>query len=205
MARAARLGLPAAGDAPDGGELTFRWRMAEHAVSFETDEFDQAKMAPLITSLVTGTGEYRVRLSLPDPLRRVLRRGERRGAVRGLRAGTRRVARRVHGDRHRPARLLPARLPAAAHPQRQRGPGHEPGPDGAAPPLRRDGRVPQPGRAVEDRVHHAGRLLQGRGGAGRHKLDPLAADLGVETDFAFDPKTEETTLVVANGKAGGST
>jgi len=40
---------------------------------------------------------------------------------------------------------------------------------------------------------------------GGHKLDPLAADLGVETDFAFDPKTEETSLVVANGKAGGST
>src|SRR5690242_4879092 len=54
MARAARLGLPGAEAAPDGDKLTFRWRMVEHAVSFETDEFDQAKIGSLITSLVTG-------------------------------------------------------------------------------------------------------------------------------------------------------
>ncbi len=39
---------------------------------------------------------------------------------------------------------------------------------------------------------------------GGHKLHPLPPDLMVETNFAFDPVSEETKLVVANGKMGGS-
>jgi hypothetical protein len=89
-AHAARLGL--SGPTPEtpvnDKRLRFEWRVSEHAVLFRTDEFDQAQLTSRTTSLVTGRGEYLIRLSLPSHYELFFTVGEGGVQVEGCATGT---------------------------------------------------------------------------------------------------------------------
>jgi outer membrane protein OmpA-like peptidoglycan-associated protein len=206
MAHAARLGLP--GPTPettaDDKRLRFEWRLSEHAVLFRTDEFDQAQLTSRTTSLVTGRGEYLIRLSMPSHYEHFFAMGEGGVHVEDCTTGNNEapVSCRIIGDGPPGCFQLGYRLP----------------------PID-SGRVGgNPRESVIRNLHlfaGTGAFLSSGGSSktvflipgdystaseepGGHKLDPLASDLSVESDFMFDQATQETALVVGS-KPGGPT
>ena len=205
-ANAARLGLPApTPEAPVSDKrLRFEWRLAEHAVLFRTDEFDQAQLTSRTTSLVTGRGESLIRLSLPSHSEHFFAVGEGGVQVERCAPGPNEtsVSCKIIGNGQPGCFQLGYRLPPI---------------DSA-----------RAGGNLRESVTHSLHLFASTSGflssggpsktvfvipgdystaseePGGHKLDPLAGDLSVESDFRFNQATQETVLVVGS-KAGGST
>ncbi len=205
MQRAAEFGLPTADSDAEDSELTFRWRLSEHAVSFQTDEFDQAQLSTLMTSLVTGRGNYPIRLSLPASYEQFSAASNGGVRIEGCapKPGQSPVECTVVGTGAPGCFQLGFRLPpiASVHADDRED----------VDQVRMlhffagTGAFLSPGGKSMIVFTMPGDYSKPSEEPGGHKLDQLDRDLGVETDFVFDPRTEQTTLVVANGKANGST
>jgi len=206
MANAARLGLPGPTPEMPANEkrLRFEWRLSEHAVLFRTDEFDKAQLTSRTTSLVTGRGEFRIRLSLPSHYEHFFAVGEGGVQVEDCAPGPNEnpISCKIIGNGQPGCFQLGYRLP----------------------PIDSARVGGNPRESVIRTLHlFAGTsAFLSSGGLsktvfvipgdyskaseepGGHKLDPLARDLSVESDFVFDHVAQETVLVVG-GKADGST
>lgn len=201
-AHAARLGLPGpTSETPaNDKQLRFEWRLSEHAVLFRTDEFGQAQLTSRATSLVTGRGEYLIRLSLPSHYEHFFAVGEGGVQVEGCAPGPNEtpVSCKITGNGQAGCFQLGYRL------------------------LPIDSASVNPRESVTRNLHlFAGTsAFLSPGGPSRtvfvipgdystaseepggHKLDPLVNDLSVESDFMFDPVNQDTMLVV--GSKGSS-
>jgi outer membrane protein OmpA-like peptidoglycan-associated protein len=178
--------------------------LSEHAVLFRTDEFDQAQLTSRTTSLVTGRGEYLIRLSLPAHYEHFFAVGEGSVQVEGCVPGPNEtpVSCRIIGNGQPGCFQLGYRL-APIDSTRARGSSQE--------TVTRNlhlsagtGAFLSSGAPSKTVFVIPGDYSTASEEPGGHKLDPLAGDLSVESDFVFDQATQETVLVVGS-KPGGST
>jgi OmpA family protein len=205
-AHAARLGLP--GPTPEtpanDKRLRFEWRLSEHAVLFRTDEFDQAQLTRRTTSLVTGRGEYLIRLSLPSHYEHFFAVGEGGVQVEGCAPGPNEspVSCKIIGNGQPGCFQFGYRLPPIDSARASGSPRES---------VTRNlhlfagtGAFLSSGRPSKTVFVIPGDYSTASEEPGGHKLDPIAGDLSVESDFTFDQATQETVLVVGS-KVGGST
>ena len=159
MEHAAQMGLPAApGDAAGDGRLNFVWRLSEHGVLFQTDEFDQAQLTSRTTSLVTGLGNYTVRLSLPAHYEHFFFTVEGGVRVEGCAPAPNESPCHLQDYRRRSPGLFPAWIPPSADRQRSRGPKQDRR-DQDLISIRRNEWVSKSWRNIQDLVRHTGRLF----------------------------------------------
>jgi outer membrane protein OmpA-like peptidoglycan-associated protein len=167
-----------------------------------TDEFDGAQMSSSITSLVQGRGQYNIRLTLPPQYEHFSMASSGATQVEDCTPGGPSVSCKINNTGKPGCFHLEFRLPPipSSHKANERIQDRIEALyffAGTGAFLSRDGKskivFTMPGDYSIDRPVPGG-----------HKLDSLATDLAVETNFVFDQQQDLTTLVVANGNSGGS-
>ena len=136
--------------------LRFEWRLSEHAVLFRTDEFDQAQLTSRTTSLVTGRGEYLIRLSLPSHYEHFFAVGEGGVQVEGCAPGPNEnpVSCKIIGNGQPGCFQLGYRLPPIDSARARRGPAGKRHTQPAS--VCQDQRVPEFRRPIKDGVRDPG-------------------------------------------------